>query len=219
MSTVLEIVTESLRKIGSRDTTNTTLLSNGMTALSRLLSSWEEILIPYTTVDSLTLTVGTSSYTIGSGGTINTVRPISIVSAYIRSSDGYDFEVNTKLSRRDYDLVYDKDFAGRPTSLFYNPTNPLGYIYFDSAPSEAETFYMTSYKPITAYTALTDTILQPIEYEKAMIYNLAIDLAEENNIQCIASVYQQAKILLDKIVTRNSEPTSKAKLDSALFRI
>jgi hypothetical protein len=219
MSTVLDIVTESLRKIGSRDTTNTTLLANGLTGLNRMLSSWEEILIPYTTVDSLTLTIGTSSYTIGSGGTINTVRPTNIVSAYIRSSDGYDFEVNTKLSRRDYDLVYDKDFAGRPTALFYNPTNPLGYIYFDSAPSEAETFYMTSYKPITAYTALTDTILQPVEYEKAMIYNLAIDLAEENNIQCIASVYQQAKILLDKIVTRNSEPTSKAKLDSALFRI
>jgi hypothetical protein len=219
MSTVNDIVTSSLRKIGMRDTTNTTLLANGLTALNNLLSSWEEILIPYTTVDSLTLIAGTNSYTIGVGGTINTTRPTSIVSAYIRNSDGYDFDVNVKLSRKDYDLVYDKDFAGRPTGLFYNPTNPLGTIYFDSSPSEVETFYMTSYKPISPYVALTDTILQPLEYEKAMIYNLAIDLAEENNIQAIQSVYQQAQILLNKITTRNSEPTSKAKLDLGLYRI
>jgi hypothetical protein len=219
MSTVSEIVTSALRKIGSRDTTNVTLLANGFTALNNLLSSWDEILIPYTISDSLLLTAGTSIYTIGVGGTIDTARPTSIVSAYIRSSDGYDYDVNVRLSRRDYDLVYDKDFSGRPTSLFYNPTNPLGTIYFDSAPSEAETFYMTSYKPISPYVALTDTILQPVEYEKAMIYNLAIDLAEENNIQCLQSVFQQAQILLNKITTRNSEPTSKARLDTALFRI
>jgi hypothetical protein len=217
--TVLELVTEALRKTGSRDTTNTTLLANGLTGLNRLLSSWDEILIPYTTVDSLALTAGTASYTIGVGGAIDTVRPLSIVSAYLRSSDGYDYDINVKLSRKDYDLVYDKDFAGRPTALYYNASNPLGYIYFDSAPSEADTFYMTSYKPITTYTALTDTILQPVEYEKAMIYNLAIDLAEENSIQLLPSVFQQAKILLDKITTRNSEPTSVAKLDMALFCI
>jgi hypothetical protein len=217
--TVLELVTEALRKTGSRDTTNTTLLANGLTGLNRLLSSWDEILIPYTTVDSLALTAGTASYTIGVGGAIDTVRPLSIVSAYLRSSDGYDYDINVKLSRKDYDLVYDKDFAGRPTALYYNASNSLGYIYFDSAPSEADTFYMTSYKPITPYTALTDTILQPVEYEKAMIYNLAIDLAEENSIQLLPSVFQQAKILLDKIITRNSEPTSVARLDSALFSI
>ena len=216
MSTVNDIIKRALRKCGIRDVTDTTKLTEAMNALNDMLESWEGILHYAPTEESFTLTAGTESYTIGSGGDFDTVRPIELLSAFIRDSSGVDYPVDVTLTKQEYDDIADKDASNRPDKLYYAPENPLGKIYFNYAPSSAETFHLASFKPYTAYTATTDTINEPTSYEKAMVFNLAVDLAPEYNITLNPTVVQQATILKYSLASRNST-VPEADFDNALL--
>ena len=217
MAIVSDIVYAGLRKIGIRDTSNTTRMSEALTCFNNMLSSWDKDLIVPTT-ESFTLTVGDADYTIGSGGDFDTVRPIKLLSAFIRDADNYDYPVDTYLSRDDYNKFAQKNIDGRPSCLLYVLEYPLGRIIFDSEPESAETFYLTSHKPFSPYTALSDTILQPVEYENAMIYNFAIEIAPEYNITPDNLVIEQSMLLKDQIQNRNSQPVPEVEFPSELLR-
>lgn len=217
MAIVSDIVYAALRKIGIRDTSNTTRMAEALSCFNNMLSSWHEsIIVP--TSESFTLTVGDAEYTIGSGGDFNTVRPTKIISAYIRSTDNYDYPVDCYTSRQDYDRIAEKNLDGRPSNLLYVLEYPLGKIYFDSEPESAETFYLTSVKPYAAYTTLADTILQPVEYENAMIYNLAVELAPEYNQIAPNTVIEMAVILKNDITNRNAQPVPEVEFPSEILR-
>jgi hypothetical protein len=204
MATVNDICVKALRLIGIRDFTDTDRQDEALAALNALLTSWRLSMHHAMIEESFPLVAGTNSYTIGSGGDVDTARPIRILSAYIRDSSGLDHSVNVNMSKYDYDKIYDKDASERPTKLYYARENPLGIIYFNSNPESVETCYISSLKPYDVYTALTDTFLLPVEYEKAVHYNLAIDLAPEYWQEPSIYVVQQAQILKDEIESENS---------------
>jgi hypothetical protein len=213
--TVTQAITRAFELLGILEVTDPQL-TRGMSTLNIMLGSWEELL-HYPTEDTLTLTVGTESYSIGSGGDMDTVRPIRLISAFIRDSAGDDHKVDVDMSKIDYDEIVNKDAPGRPTKLYYLPTYPLGYVYFNFAPDAAETFYLYSIKPFTAYTSVDDNLTQPIEYEKAIIYNLAIDLAPGNHLIPDQYVVEQAVLFLDIIGMRNATPPPLANFDIAML--
>lgn len=219
MATVNDIVTASLRLCGMRDETDTTRLAEGLEAFNTMIKSWEEIL-QYAPVEesAYTLTAGTESYTIGSGGDIDTDRPTKVKSAFIRDSANNDHILSVLLTKKEYDEIYDKDASRRPDALYYAPEYSLGKIYLDSAPATAEDLYLTTFKPFSVYSSLNDTLSFPLEYEKALIYNLAVDLAPEYNVQLIPSVIEQSILTKNAIMIRNSEPTRSGKYDTALIR-
>ena len=89
MATALDIITGALRDIGILDAIEIPSDEDaavGLTYLNDLLEAWSnEGLTVYTqSQNSLTLT-GAASYTVGSGGTFNTTRPIFPESAIYRS--------------------------------------------------------------------------------------------------------------------------------------
>jgi len=217
MSLVSDVIYGALRLCRVRNT-NSAILTEALDSLNLMLKSWEETMLTPTT-ESFTLTASTAGYTIGTGGTLDTAKPMSIKSAYIRDSDGVDYEVEVSMSPIDYNLVSDKDVDERANELYYdaNYSSGLGCIYLNGAYSTAETLYLTSYKPITSYTAITDTITQPAEWEKAMRYNLAIDLAPEYGMALDPYILNEAARLRNIIECRNSS-TPIAKFDSALLR-
>ncbi|MDH3324951.1 MAG: hypothetical protein OEL89_04900, partial [Candidatus Peregrinibacteria bacterium] len=110
------------------------------------------------------------------------------------------------------------DAPGRPERLYYSLEYPLGKIFFKTAPESAEDLYMASMKSLTIYSALTDTIDFPAEYEKFLIYNLAIDVAPEFNVNLQGNVIEQWGLLRNTISNRNANPIPTAKFDSALLR-
>jgi len=217
MATVNTIVVSALRLCRQRDTTNATRLDEAREALNNMLKGWEEILHHSVVKEYFTLTAGTGVYTIGEDGDFDTIRPMGIVSAYIEDSGGIDYEVSV-IAKEDYDAINNKSEVSRPDKLFYNPTNPLGTIYFNYLPESAETFYLTSFKEFTEYAALEDTILEPVEYEKAMIYNLAVDLAPEYGIQLQQTVIEQSIVLKNAIMNRNSSTVPEMNFDFSMLR-
>ena len=217
MAIVSDITDVALRLCGVR-VPGATREAEALSALNLMLKDWEEnMLIP--TKEDLTLVVGQSEYTIGTGGDFDTTRPESIMSAYILDSDYYSYGVDVFMAPQDYDKVSLKIDEARPNKLYYAAafSSELATIYFNSEPETAETFVLTSFKGITEYDALTDTVVQPPEYEKCMAYNLAIDLAPEYSIQLMTTVIQQAIIMKAKIESRNLK-VPLCELDNAILR-
>lgn len=218
MSTVSDIVEGGLRLIGIRDLTDEDRQAEAIEALNSMLSAWRKDFHHAPVEQNYPLVAGTNRYTIGASGDFNTARPMEIVSAFIRDSAGYDYEVKTDLSKKDYDLIYDKDAPARPSSLYYAKENPLGVIYLNSDPVDAETLYISSIKPYDEYATLADTFLLPKEYEDPVKVFLAIRLAPEYNIEPSTYVVQQYSIYKDMIESENSKPVKNSEVPIELRR-
>lgn len=180
--TVLKIVTEALEELGllaPGETASYDDVDFGIRKLNRMLNQWasEGVNIHYRAENTHTLVVADSSYTIGpSGADITTSRPQSIEQAFIRDSNGHDYEVRVR-PISEYREISEKTSPGRPWWLFYDPTPSYGTIYLYPTPDTAETLYIYSQKPFTNVTAQEDEISLPPEYQNMIISNLAIQMA------------------------------------------
>lgn len=151
----------------------------GLRKLNRMLSNWSarRVMVAYRTRESLSLASGAYVYTIGSGGTIDTVRPTAIAEAKL--SDGSSEYGLSQVSLELFSAENNPSSEGRPRGFYYEPTFPLGTIYFTRALDQAYTLILNSYKPMTSFSDLvTDTDFAP-EYEELLVSNLAVRLAPD----------------------------------------
>lgn len=203
MATAQTIIDASYRKIGILSPTLTED-DNGLEALNNMISLWGlDFLVPYVTRESKALTIGISEYTIGSGGDLDTVRPMSIANCYLKDSDNYSYDVKI-MSAKDYNLISSKTLEGRPTKLYFIPEYPLVKIIFNKEPDVAYTAYFEFWKNFTEFALLTTAFSFPNEYKEAMVYNLAIRLGEDNTIEIPRSVYEIAGSSLTLISRLNA---------------
>ena len=91
MTTATTLITDSLQSLGvvaAGQSPTANDLSDGLRKLNNMLGLWSlsTLLVPFRTQISKTLD-GSSSYTVGAGGDINTTRPAAIDSAYVRVID------------------------------------------------------------------------------------------------------------------------------------
>uniref|UniRef100_A0A6H1ZCV7 Putative tail protein n=1 Tax=viral metagenome TaxID=1070528 RepID=A0A6H1ZCV7_9ZZZZ len=183
--------------------------------LNNMISLWGlEDLFPYLVSESLALTIGTSQYSIGSGGDIATARAISIKNCFLRNSDGYDYPVES-FGADEYNAITLKTSEGRPTKVYYIPEYPLGLIQFNYEPDEAYTAYFDFEKNFTEFAAITTDVDLPNEYKEALIYNFAIRIAENNSVnlpQTVLASASYSKNLLSRSKAINNPPR-KAKFD------
>ena len=117
-------------------------------------------------------TVGAAaSYTIGSGATLNTVRPTRIETIRITvGSNDYRLE---EVSAEKWSNVRFKSSTAIPSLFYYNQLYPKGTIYFDSSTDTSQTLKLISWKPLAALPGLTSAIT----YEPGMLEMLRTNLA------------------------------------------
>ena len=183
MSTANDIIEAAyghIGVIGQGKTMNAYLAQKGLKALNNMLSMWstEPFLVISRTSDDYTVVTAATQFTIGSGGTINTVRPEQIVDGYIRIG-GSDYPLDIFTMGEYNDIGY-KSAGAYPSCLWYEPSYPLGVISFDSKVAAGHIIHIDSYKPFTAFAGLTTTVAFPAGYEEAMEFNLALRLAPAN---------------------------------------
>ena len=181
MTTALGIIKSAMRKAGILTKGEDPAADESADALEMLndmLASWsnDSMVVYARTLENFPITSGTASYTIGSGGTFNTVRPIKIISAYVRSG-GIDYPVSV-VSEENYDLVSLKSVGSIPESMIYTNAYPLATITFYPTPATGYTFYLRSEKQLSSFT-LNQTIELPPGWKRALIHNLAVELAPE----------------------------------------
>lgn len=184
MATASSMILRSLRLIGEKSVGGT-LTSAEQTAyladLNAMLESWQlDRLMCYQVVDeSKALTASVGTYTIGSGGAWATARPTKIVQAFIRDSNNYDSPVDV-INATTYNSIVAKSSIGSyPDLLYYDGAFVAGLasIYLYPLPSAGLTLHISSWKQLQSFTTISDTVVLPPGYQRAIEFNFAIEVA------------------------------------------
>lgn len=220
MTTVVEIISLSLRDvgvIGEGQTASGTTYDDAFQTLNDMLALWQaDKLYIYAQKEVSHTLTGASSYTIGSGGTINVIRPISIDGAFWRTG-GEDYPVDVLASYEDYARIGLKSVTGSgPCVICYVPSYPLGTVYVYPASSEG-TLHLIMRTDLPTLAATTDTVTIPPEYVGAIRYSLCEHLSTTFQTPLrpdIAALATRAR----KIIKRNNVSIPRAQMPSALTR-
>jgi len=225
MATARDIINQALVNIrvkANGQTLAMSHLSDGLDALNDLIDSWagENLTIYQEKEESFSLTSGQASYSIGENGTpdFDTARPIELVSGwYVRDSGGAtDYPVEV-VSLEQYRMRRSKGLTGRPFQVSYNPTYPNGTLYFYYTPDDGRVVYMRSLKPVPTFTSINSTVSLPVGYKRALIKNLAIELAEGYGKTVTQTLYTAAKEAKNNIKRNNAQRIETKMLEVSVL--
>lgn len=185
MATASSMIIRALQMTGEKsigDTLTTAEETAFLSALNAMLESWStERLYCYQIVqESFSLSTSVGSYTIGSGGTFNTTRPTKIVDpCFIRDSSNYDSPLEI-IDAVAYGRIIQKTLDGTyPIYLFYNTAfvSSLGTIFLYPEPSASLTLYINSWRQLTQFATIGETMVLPPGYQRAIESNLCVELS------------------------------------------
>jgi hypothetical protein len=196
MTTARDIVKKALQKNGvltKSDDMSGDEAADGLYALNSILGSWsnEKLLINARMIETFPLVSDKAIYTMGSGGDFDTARPIKILSAYIRQGNtDYPLEI---VPLEVYDRVQNKDTNTIPQWMAVDQSYPLMRLSFYAEPYAGLNVYIRSEKPLTEFATLDTVVDLPAGWERALIYNLAVDQSPEYGQPVNEAVYEIAQ--------------------------
>ena len=223
MATAKALIRKALLKVeavGYNDTLadDDPRIVDGLEDLNNLISSMnsEGLIIHSLTKVSKTLVAGTNEYTIGTGADIDTTRPMSIQNTFIRDSNNYDHPITIK-AIEEYAKISAKSTQGRPSRLYYNPAYTLGKVYLYLTPDTAEDLHLDLISPLSEISAVGDTVSLPGEFKRMLIYNLALDIAPEADIEDWPELVRIANESKRFVKRLNIQPVPVMEVDNALI--
>ena len=221
MSTALELATDSLRLLGviaSGETLGSSEANDALRALNRMLDSWstKNLMVLGITMEEFTLTIGTNSYTLGSGGDFSTTVPVKIDALFIKDSDGNELPVELTFDSKRWGAISTKSSRSNyPTLVYVDQNYPLRNVYVYPTPSEANTLIFHNARQLSQLSTLSTSLSLPKGYEDAIIYNLAVRLAPEYGVNVSAEIAKLASETFTDIKRNNIRPV-EVGLDAAV---
>ncbi|MCK5563693.1 MAG: hypothetical protein KAJ07_00465 [Planctomycetes bacterium] len=180
--------------------------ADALTILNMMLGTWgnKRTRILSSVKEGFTLTIGQTTYTIGTGGDFSTERPVKIEKAFVRDSNNQDHPVKIIVDRAEYEGIIDKNISARPYKLYFERVfdSSRGNILLNRAPDTAETLFLIMWKPFTTFSLATDVVVLPNGYEEAIYTQLAIRLAPhfgKTVSQELATIAGDAVGAIDKV--------------------
>lgn len=182
MTTALGIITKAMQKVGiliKNEVPSSDEANDALNTLNDLLASWsnDSLMITSRVTESFTLSAGVGIYTIGSGQTLDTVRPIKIVEAHVSQGD-ISYPSMDLAPDEYYQQLQLKSLQSIPDTLNYTNAYPYGTIKLYPYPAIGYTLWLTSEKELSQFT-LNQTVNLAPGWNRALIYNLAVELAPE----------------------------------------
>lgn len=155
-------------------------------------------------------------------GNFNIARPLRITNAFTRitstGTNGLDYPIEI-VGRDKYTAIGLKGINGPwPILCYYDPTFPLGNLYFYPNPSSAGVLHLWTDTILSDFAQLTTPINLPQGYARAIKKNLALELAPEYGKTAGALLVKQAAESKAMIKALNAEPTVQAFFDSDIVR-
>jgi hypothetical protein len=189
MTTTNDIITRSmkaLQALGGTETPSAAEANDALVAFNMMLDSWstEDLCAYEVEENSFTLTPGTQSYTIGIGGVINVGRPLDITQAYLRDTNNNNYLMRI-VERDRWNMIGNRGStitSQIPSTMFYDKQYPLGIINIWPTPLLAYTCFFSNTRNQVTSAALTTNIVMPPGYERAMVYNLAVEISSQFGI-------------------------------------
>jgi len=195
-------------------------ISEGLVYLNDLIQSLSnESLMIYQNVQESITCDGSTSYTIGSGGDLDTVRPFEITGAFFRINGTTVDNPVEVITKDEYDSISFKTSTSDAIDYLYlYNTYPLAELFVYPL-AQNGTLFITSRKPLTGFAARTTTVALPDGYEPMLRYNLAVELMPQYgtpaNMAMFQLVVQNAKTLKANIKMVNS----KTKIASIILPV
>lgn len=205
--TVQNLIDQALRALGELRTgrqASAEESADALTRLNNLLTSWSAAGLPVyqVTRESFTL-AGAASYTIGTGQTFNTARPLKIKAASV--STGTVEQPCSIITAEQWSMIQDKAAAGKfADALFWDGGSPNGNIYLYPKPT-AGNLILYTIKALSEFATLGTTVALPAGYERALTYNLAVDIAPSYNRQVSQEIAQIATQSLASLSQLNAQ--------------
>jgi hypothetical protein len=183
VATARELILRAFRRariLGVDQTPSAEEENEALDTLNQLLDSWwtERLSVYQIVQENFSLTSGTSSRTIGSGGNFDTTRPVRITGAFVRDSST-DYPLRVAEDRSEYNRIVDKTAQGTPGLLFYDTAYPLGTVYVWPVPDRTYTLYIDSHKRLESFTNAADAVDLPPGYDRLIVNGLAIEVAPD----------------------------------------
>jgi hypothetical protein len=190
MTTARTIVKKAMQKIGvlvKSETPDDDEANDALDALNALIDSWSNYGANiYSRVTETFPLSGATDYSIGEGQTFDTIRPIQIVNAFVSSSN-VDYPLNI-INREGYNQISQKNTGGIPYYLVYNNNFPFAQITLYPVPDGSYTLTILSEKAVLGFETLDTVLSLPPGWERALIYNLAIEIAPDYGQQVTPAV-------------------------------
>jgi hypothetical protein len=221
VTTALQIIERSLRTIGvlaAGETATADQAKDALVCLNDVLEglSNESLAIYVDALDQLTMD-GSTSYTYGDGGDLDSVRPVSVTNVYYRDTNNIDYPVEMITSDQ-YDSIYSKTLStGIPTVVYFNPAYPLSEIY-PWPLSSAGTLFISAKKPLLNLSTYNTVLVLPVGYERLLRYALAVELMPEYGIQNaqVLGMMMEAKASIKRTNSRSSVLTVNLPFGGAM---
>ncbi len=176
-----DIINEALllsKRITPGQTASTDEIATCKLALNSLLGEWNaQSLAIYSVAPKVfNLSSGTADYTIGTGGTFNTARPVKIEAWNVKTTSGQANGGIPMDAATFAEVSNDRSAQGsRVKALNYDAAYPLGSIHVWPKPSGGvlEIWVWDALPVITDFTLTLD---YPPGYLQAIVFNLAVSL-------------------------------------------
>lgn len=183
MATALTIITKAMQKSGiltANEVPTSEEANDALDSLNGMLASWsnDSLMCVSRVTESFVLSSGVGVYTIGDGQTFDTVRPIKIIEAHVTQGQ-LSYPSMYLMPDEVYQGIELKTIQSIPEALNYTNAYPYGTIRLYPYPAAGYTFYITSEKELVQFSALNEVVSLPPGWERALIYNLSIELSPE----------------------------------------
>lgn len=203
--------------IGSSEAPTASQASDALDSLNQLLDTWanESLMVYELVLENFNLVPGQSAYTMGPSGNFNTTRPVSVESAYVRWN-GVDYPLSI-VNTDQYDGIPLKTTPNQiPYVLYVDASYPLTTIKLFQTPNDSSAqIFMESRKPFTKFASLTGDVNMPPGYERALRWNLGLELCPENGVEAKPTLLRHANNSKKWVKRTNWEPLVQ-ELDEAL---
>lgn len=179
---------ESLNIVGVDAIPSSSQQRRGLRMLNSMLASWSAELyrVRAMVAENFSLVAADGEYTIGSGGNFNTTRPKDIASAFIRY--GSRDQPLSIIGKETYDSFTDKFALGPPLHLYYEPTSPLGKVFLYPMPDTTYELWIRGQKEIGGYSSLMAAHGLERDFEDAIKWNLAMQMAGALGVPLAGSI-------------------------------
>lgn len=210
----LELLKSSMRlikAIAAGEAPTAAEAADGLEAFNLMLGEWHnDGLLSLIERQSFVTSAGNSSYVIGSGQTWDGNKPLKIISAVCKNSNGDEYVLRV-IGDTEYNEIYDKDAQGRPSVLYYLPGSATGTIYLNDVPDGIYTITLVSQKAFTPIASITTTLDFPDGYLSAFKYALAVEIAPEYEKEPSPFIMRQAEKKKALIKSSNTRKSNRIK--------
>ena len=224
MTTPADFIKGAMRKLGalrSGGTPTNQQYADFLDALNTMLRGWssEKGLQSVQYTRTYTWPAGTTSRTLGASGDFVQARPVAFLKgcSFRDTAAGVTYPVDV-VPKQQFDEITIQNTQGIPFWLNcqWGLTNWTLFPWY--IPSSAMELRLNTLEPISEYTAVTNPIGLPIEYHRALLFNLALEISDDVGRQPSRQTILVAAEEKEKIRQLHAVPPPFADVASMLRR-